>query len=83
MQPSEAIADAESAYREGDYPRCVRALYRLFLGDLALFEVEAARYAAGVLTSDRSQFWTSPKDFYPKTDMVESIFDESNALITG
>jgi SAM-dependent methyltransferase len=75
MQPSEAIADALSAYREGDYPRCIRTLHGLFLGDLALFELEAARYAAAVLASDRSQFWSPPKDFYPKTDTVESIFD--------
>jgi SAM-dependent methyltransferase len=75
MQPSEAIADAESAFREGDYPRCVRSVHRLFMDDLTLFEAEAARYAGSVLVSDRSRFWTAPKDLYPKTDTVESIFD--------
>ena len=77
MQPSEAIADAESAFREGDYPRCIRSVHRLFMDDLTLFEGEAARYAGCVLVSDRSRFWTAPKDLYPKTDTVESIFDTS------
>jgi SAM-dependent methyltransferase len=75
MQPSEAIAAAESAYREGDYPRCVRMLHRLFVDDLAFFEGEAARYAGSVPASDRSQFWQPPEDFYPDTEKVESIFD--------
>ena len=75
MQPSEAIADAEAAYREGDYPRCFRTLHRLFMDDLAFFEAEAVRYAGSVVASDRSRFWTAPKDFYPDSGKVESIFD--------
>jgi SAM-dependent methyltransferase len=75
MHPSEAIAAAESAYREGDYPRCVHLLHRLFMDDLAFFEGEAVRYVGSVPASDRSQFWTVPKDFYPDSENVESIFD--------
>ena len=75
MEPSQAIAAAVSAYREGDYPRCLRTLHRLFVDDLAFFEGEAARYASSVTASDRSQFWVAPKDFYPDTERVESIFD--------
>jgi SAM-dependent methyltransferase len=75
MQPSEAIAVAESAYRERDYPRCVRTLHQLFMDNLAFFEGAAAEYVAAVPVSDRSQFWTVPKDFYPDSERVESIFD--------
>ena len=75
MQASDAIADAEAAYREGDYPRCIRALYRLLFDDLAYFESEATRYVAAFPASDRSLFWSPPKDFYPHPDQLESIFD--------
>jgi SAM-dependent methyltransferase len=75
VQASDAIAEVDAAYREGDYPRCIRALHGLLVDDLTLFESEAARYAATLPTSDRSQFWTAPKDFYPDTGKLESIFD--------
>src|SRR4051812_7435627 len=75
MQPSEAIAAANAAHRAGDYSRCAQILRQLFTDDLTLFEAEAARYTSSVLASDRSRFWTAPKDFYPDGDKVESIFD--------
>jgi len=75
MQPSEAIMQAESAYRAGDYGPCVRILHRLFVDDITFFEAEAARYVASVPASDRSQFWSPPKDFYPDREKIESIFD--------
>jgi 2-polyprenyl-3-methyl-5-hydroxy-6-metoxy-1,4-benzoquinol methylase len=74
VQASDA-AEAESAYREGDYPRCIRALHRLLSDDLAFFESDAACFAAEFPTSERSQFWTPPKDFYPDDGKLESIFD--------
>ena len=75
MQPSEAFAAAEIAYRAHEYPRCVQILRQLFTDDLMSFEAEAARYASSVSASDRSMFWSVPKDFYPDGDKVESIFD--------
>jgi hypothetical protein len=75
MQPSEAIMEAESAYRAGDYAPCVRILHRLFLDDITFFEAEAARYIASVPVSDCSNFWVPPKDLYPDNGNVESIFD--------
>ena len=75
MQLSEAIADAEAAYRERDYPRCIRTLHGAFMDNLGFFEAEAARYASSVPVSDRSQFWTVSTDFYPDAEKVESIFD--------
>lgn len=75
MQPDQVILAAESAYREGDYARCIRTLHRLFLDDITFFEAEAARHMSSVSTSDRTQFWTVPKDFYPDSERVESVFD--------
>ena len=70
-----ALAEAEAAYRRGDYVHCIAVLYRLLRADLTYFEVEAARYVAEFPAADRSQFWTAPKDFYPEPARLESIFD--------
>ena len=75
MQLSEALAAADAASRARDYPRCAQILRQLFTDDLTLFEAVAARYASSVSASDRSLFWTAPKDFYPAGDKVESVFD--------
>ncbi len=75
MKASHALADAEAAYRQGDYAGSIHALYRLLSADLANFETEAARYVAAFPASDRSQFWIAPNDFYPDPAKLESIFD--------
>src|SRR5260370_20775386 len=75
MKASDALADAEAAYRQGDYAGSIHALYRLLSADLGNFETEAARYVAAFPASDRSQFWIAPNDFYPDPVKLESIFD--------
>ena len=75
MNTTAALAEAEAAYRRGDYVHCIAVLYRLLRADLAFFEAEAARYVATFPAEDRSQFWTAPKDFYPEPAKLESIFD--------
>jgi len=75
VNSSDELAYADAAYRQGDYAGTIGALRRLLSADLSYFEDEAERHVAAFPSSDRSLFWSPPKDFYPDAGGLESIFD--------
>jgi len=75
VNTSDALAQADAAYLQGDYAGCIRSLYQLLSADLAYFEAGAARDVAACPASDHSRFWSAPEGFYPDTARLESIFD--------